>query len=236
MSERRYGDPLPLGALLHSRGLLPQVLDTPIVLLIGGATGTGKSGVATEVAHRLGITRVTSTDFIRQTMRAFFPPEAMPSVHLSSFEAGAAAVAPETGDPTLDGFLDQTRNVLVGVEASVVRALAEGWSMVIEGVHLVPGLTAAQIDGALVVHVVLQIESEDVHRMHFHVRDSATGGVRAMDKYLSHFDEIRAIQDALVDAAQRHGVPVIESTNPVRATAEVMDLVLSLAERTAGVR
>ena len=47
-------------------------LDVPIVLLVGGATGTGKSIVATEAAHRLGITRVTSTDFIRQTIRAFF--------------------------------------------------------------------------------------------------------------------------------------------------------------------
>ena len=42
-------------------------LDLPIVLLIGGATGTGKSTVATEIAYRLGITRVTSTDFVRQT-------------------------------------------------------------------------------------------------------------------------------------------------------------------------
>ena len=47
-------------------------LDRPIVILVGGATGTGKSTVATEIAYRLGITRVTSTDFIRQTMRAFF--------------------------------------------------------------------------------------------------------------------------------------------------------------------
>jgi len=35
-------------------------------VLIGGTTGTGKSTVASEVAHRLGITRVTSTDFIRE--------------------------------------------------------------------------------------------------------------------------------------------------------------------------
>jgi len=49
-----------------------QELDLPIVLLIGGATGTGKSTVATEAAYRLGITRVTTTDFIRQTVRAFF--------------------------------------------------------------------------------------------------------------------------------------------------------------------
>ena len=224
---------LPLDALLHASAALPQAIDPPIVLLIGGATGTGKSGVATEVAHRLGITRVTSTDFVRQTIRAFFPAGEMPSVHFSSFEAAAAGVAPETGDPSLDGFLDQTRQVLVGVEASVSRALTEGWSMVIEGIHLVPGLTPAQIDGATVVHVVLHIEDEDVHRMHFHVRDSTTGGVRAMDKYLSRLTEIRTIQDALVDAADRHGVAVIESSNSLRATVEVMELVHSAAGRPA---
>ena len=235
MNEQGGADPLPLGALLHSGGALFQAIDPPIVLLIGGATGTGKSGVATEVAYRLGITRVTSTDFVRQTIRAFFPADEMPSVHYSSFEAAAAGVAPETGDPSLDGFLDQTRQVLVGVEASVERALTEGWSMVIEGIHLVPGLAPARIAGATVVHVVLHIEDEHVHRMHFHVRDSVTGGVRAMDKYLSRLAEIRTIQDALVEAAGRHGVVVIESSNRVRATAEVIDLVRSAAERAARV-
>jgi 2-phosphoglycerate kinase len=208
-----------------------QALDMPIVLLLGGATGTGKSSVATEAAHRLGITRVTSTDFIRQTMRAYFPIDVMPSIHYSSFEAGDAGVVAETGDPMIDGFLDQTRRVLVGVEASVTRALAEGWSMVIEGVHLVPGLSQTRIEGALLVHAVLEIENEQVHRTRFHVRDSATGGVRAMDKYVSRLDEIRSIQNAIVDAAEQARVPVIESTNPERATAELMELVLSLAEQ-----
>jgi 2-phosphoglycerate kinase len=231
MTEHRYGDPLPLGELLHSRGLIREALATPIVLLIGGATGTGKSAVATEIAHLLGITRVTSTDFIRQTIRAYFPPDAMPAIHYSSFEAAAAGVPAETGDPTLDGFFDQTRSVLVGVEAAVARALAEGWSMVIEGVHLVPGLAPAQIDGAIVVHAVMHIESEEDHRMRFHVRDTLTGGVRAMDRYLSRFDEIRSIQRTIVELAQRTGVPVIESADPDRATDDVLELVLSRAER-----
>ena len=65
-----------------------QELDLPLIILVGGGTGTGKSTVATEVAYRLGITRVTSTDFVRQTMRAFFSKEFMPSIHYSSFEAG----------------------------------------------------------------------------------------------------------------------------------------------------
>src|SRR5204863_7263522 len=65
-------------------------LDLPIILLVGGATGTGKSTVATDVAYRLGVTRVTSTDFVRQTMRAFFSRELMPAIHHSSLEAGRA--------------------------------------------------------------------------------------------------------------------------------------------------
>ena len=105
--------------------------------------GTGKSTVATEAAYRLGITRVTSTDFVRQTMRAFFSRDFMPSIHYSSFEAGDALHEPE-GDPALQGFQEQTRNVLVGVHAALERALEEGWSMVLEGLHLVPGLIPVQ--------------------------------------------------------------------------------------------
>src|SRR5207237_8212794 len=115
---------------------------------------------------------------------------------------------------------------LVGVEAVISRALGEGSSIVLEGVHLVPGLVALEIERALVVPVVLRMDSEDVHRMHFHVRDATTGGVRAMDKYLSRLEDIRALQDYIVHAAERSGVPVIESTNPERATTEAMALVI----------
>jgi 2-phosphoglycerate kinase len=213
-----------------------QALDLPIVLLIGGATGTGKSTVATEAAHRLGITRVTSTDFIRQTIRAFFSEDFMPSVHHSSFEAGASVADAETGDPTLLGFLDQTRNVLVGVEAAIERAIREGWSLVLEGIHLVPGMVPAHIEGALLVHVVLRIPSEDVHRTHFHIRDATSGGVRPMDRYIEHMSDIRRIQDYIVGRAKKAGTPVIDNANPDQATSDVMELVLSSAERLEAVR
>ena len=207
-------------------------LDLPIIVLIGGATGTGKSTVATEVAYRLGVTRVTSTDFVRQTLRAFFSPEFMPSIHYSSFEAGRSlrSAEAEEVDPLLHGFLDQTRNVLVGVNAAIERSLAEGWSTVLEGVHLVPGLTAPIAD-ALVVQCVLAIQSEDAHASHFLIRDIASEGARALDKYLDHLGDIRYLQDYIVERAQREDVPVIWNKDREGATSAVLELVLSAAER-----
>jgi 2-phosphoglycerate kinase len=209
-----------------------QALDLPIVVLVGGATGTGKSRIATEIAYRLGITRVTSTDFIRQTMRAFFSEEFMPSIHYSSFEAGPAA--PEADDPTLAGFLDQTKNVLVGVRAVIERSLHEGWSMVMEGVHLVPGLVPP-VEGALAVQCVLEIESEAIHACHFWVRDTTTEGLRPVGRYIEQLDEIRRVQDFIVGRARRCDVPVIENSNIDATIGAVMDLVLASAERLGAV-
>jgi 2-phosphoglycerate kinase len=208
-----------------------QQLDVPVIVLIGGSTGVGKSTVAVEVAHRLGINRVTSTDFIRQTMRAFFSPEFMPTIHFSSFEAGQALDEEVTGDPTVVGFVDQCRHVCVGVDAALHRALTEGWSMVLEGVHLVPGLLPRELPGAILVHVVLEIADPNVHKLHFYVRDGATSGVRAMDKYLERHEDIRRIQTYISGRAKREGVPVVENANVERSIDTVMGLVMDAVER-----
>lgn len=202
-------------------------LELPVLILIGGATGTGKSTVATEVAYRFGITRVTSTDFVRQTMRAFFSRGFMPSIHYSSFEAGDAFA--DADDPLEFGFLQQSRNVLVGVHASMERALEEGWSMVLEGVHLVPGMIDVSVEDAVVVPCVLTIEDEAEHAANFFSRDA--GSERPVSRYLERFGDIRRLQEILVDRANREGVPVIENEDADAAAAAVADLVLAATER-----
>jgi 2-phosphoglycerate kinase len=215
-----------------------QELDMPLIVLIGGATGTGKSTVATEVAYRLGITRVTSTDFVRQTMRAFFTPEFLPAIHTSSFDAGKTlpSAQEEEVDPLLHGFLEQTRHVLIGVQAAIDRSLEEGWSMVLEGVHLVPGMLPGPIEGALAVECVVAIESEEIHAEHFMIRDLSSNGVRPLDKYLERIADIRYLQDFIVERAQVEGVPVIENTEREKAIAGVLELVLAAADEMHKVR
>jgi 2-phosphoglycerate kinase len=215
-----------------------EALDVPIVVLIGGATGVGKSTIATQLAARLGIVRVVATDAVREVLRSVFSRELMPSLHTSSFEAGDVLREPPSRDAVIVGFREQTAAVAVGVHALLDRAAMEGTSLIVEGAHVVPGFLdpSAWEERILAVPVILTVDEEDTHRSHFAARAADHAG-RAAERYLGQFDKIRRVQRYIKSQALSHGVPVIPNFNFDRALAAVIDLVMERAtERAAGYR
>jgi len=208
-----------------------RTLERPLIILIGGTTGVGKSTLANELAHRLGIVRVASTDMVRQVMRAFFDKDLMPAIHYSSFDcAGAVRIpVPEEPDFARAGFIEQAKSVRVGIEALVARAVTEKQGLILEGVHLVPGFFDRQRWGdALVVELVMAVTDPARHRAHFTTRDWQTGGVRPLRKYVKHFREIRRVQDYILSRAAERGVKVIENVTIDQAVNEALDEVLGV--------
>ena len=204
-------------------------LAQPLVILVGGTTGVGKSTLATQIAHRLGITRVVSTDTVRQVMRAFFAPDLMPEIQFSSFEAagGVRIPLPERSDADEAGFIEQAKSIAVGVNAVVDRAITEGQRTIIEGVHIVPGfLDRSRWSQAVVVEVVLAITDEERHRSHFYVREWETDGIRPLRRYLQSFAKIRKIQDYILTQAAKQGVPALENESIDKTVKSVMTGVL----------
>ena len=112
----------------------------------------------------------------------------------------------------------------------LARALEEGYSLALEGVHIVPGMVRPP-GGALVCQVLLAIEDEADHEGHFWTRDSASDGMRPFEKYLRALPDIRRIQDYLVKEAAKAGVPVIENSRVEETVDRVIDLVLDQIER-----
>ena len=211
-----------------------ETLDVPLVVLIGGTTGVGKSTLATQLATRLGIVRVVATDAVREVMRALFSHELMPTLHSSSFEAGSVLREPPSKDEVVFGFREQTAAVAVGVHALVERAAMEGTHLIIEGAHVVPGfldLDAWQ-QRILAVPVVVTIEEADVHRSHFAARASEHAG-RPAQRYLDRFEDIRRVQRYIKSQALSHGVPVIANYSFDRALAAIIDLVMEKATERA---
>jgi 2-phosphoglycerate kinase len=207
-----------------------QDLNVPLVILIGGAVGVGKSTIATHLAHRLGIVRVTATDgSIREVMRAMLSSELMPSLHVSSFQTDKAVREPtRRSDALVAGFREQTQAVSVGIEAMIHRSVTEGTSIVIEGVHVVPGFfdVAEYGDRLVAVPLILEVEDESKHLNHFAIRET---GVRPAERYAQNFENIRKLQRYVKSQALSHGVPIIPNHSFDQAISAVLDLVMDRA-------
>jgi 2-phosphoglycerate kinase len=214
-----------------------EALDIPLVVLIGGATGVGKSTIATQLAARLGIVRVVATDAIREVMRALFSRELMPTLYTSSFDADSALREPPTRgtDKVIVGFREQTAAVSVGLDALIDRAGLEGTSIIIEGAHVVPGFfdLESRKDSMLAVPVVVTVDDDDMHRSHFAAR-SIDAGARPAARYSAGFENIRRVQRYIKSQALSHGVAVIRNYNLDQALAAVIDLVVERATERAG--
>jgi 2-phosphoglycerate kinase len=191
-----------------------QETGKPLILLLGGAAGVGKSALAQSVATRLGITRVYSTDGIRQVMRIMLSKELMPEIHASSYDAHLSL--PErrasSPDPVIDGFVAQATAVSVGVRAMIERAIEENASMIMEGVSILPGLVdpARHSADAHVIFLAVSTLERDAFRSRFAARASEAKQ-RATHRYLENLDAILRIQDHILELAEAQDLPIVDN-------------------------
>jgi len=211
----------------------------PLVLLIGGTAGCGKSTTATNVANRLEIVRTQSTDMLREVMRMMTPERLLPGLHTSSFEAWKAlpGINAERGcnDAQLaDGFHAQAELLSVACEGVVQRALRERVSLVLEGVHICPSLLdkirGKETDDALIVPVMLAVLDRDELMERIRGRGSAAPQRRA-ERYLENFDAIWRLQSLLLDEADRARVPIFQNDYTDKVFREIMRHVISILSR-----
>jgi 2-phosphoglycerate kinase len=189
--------------------------DRPVIILLGGAAGVGKTSLALEVAHRLGIGRMLSTDSIRQIMRLMLSQELLPSIHGSSYDAHK--LAPTQGEgaaAVIEGFRAQTAAVSVGLRASMDRAIAENANIVIDGVSIVPGMIdlEAYEEIADVIFLVVATLDEESFANRF-ARRATHQKIRAPHRYIENLPAILQIQDHFLELAERHGVPIVDNVS-----------------------
>jgi 2-phosphoglycerate kinase len=189
--------------------------DKPIIILIGGAPGVGKSTLAAELAYRLGIRRMVSSDAIREALRSLISIQLSPELHASSYTAWRNELLPDEDDKprrkrVIRGYQSQSQQLSAALTAVVKRNVIEATPVVIEGVHLLPGLLPRIApEEATIVHLILVAPDEAAHRRYFALRDKQTGQRRDKEGYLDHFEEIRMIHDFIAERATIEHIPII---------------------------
>jgi len=203
----------------------------PVHLLIGGVAGVGKSVLASALAYRLGITRMISTDAVREILRATIPKDLLPTLHTSSFDSWRVLTTPHAAEPSaalvMQGFRDQVSRVAVGLRAIQERSALEKTSLVVEGVHVVPGYMTHQYQGEVIqIPIMLVLEDEELHRDRFALRERETRGSRSSKVYAQHFDQIRLIQQHLIELARGAGIPLIAAENLDQAIDKGLEVIV----------
>lgn len=188
----------------------------PLVILISGASGVGKTSVGLALANLLKISRVTSTDAIRQIMRLMISPELMPALHASSFSAWQHTGAELSGEhpPVVQAFREQAVRVGVGVRAMIERAIEEHVSLVIDGVHLLPDLidVSAYRDRAIFIWMILYLDDKKRYAERFEFR-SEEAAQRPSHRYVENLDAILKIQRHILDVGEAHRLIAVENAN-----------------------
>ena len=197
--------------------------EKPLIILIGGASGVGTSSMAFELANRLRLKNLISTDMIREVMRKIVSKELSPVIHKSSFDAFESLRTPSIRiDSVIEGFISHVDVVNVGIEAIIERSVKEGISTIIEGVHIVPGFIRKDlIEDNNIILFTLCVEDEESHKQRFYSRCRQPWVKRSLEIYMDNFESIRKTQSFLIQQAKIHDASIINNVD-INETIDIM--------------
>lgn len=202
----------------------------PYVILIGSASGIGKSTIAAELAKTLNIKHLIESDFIRAVVRGIIGKEFAPALHSSSYDA-YKNLRNQNRYNSYDelvsaGFDEHASYVIPALEKIIQRAITDYDDIIIEGVHLVPGLiNIDQFKDYANIYFFILSSDEEAHKERFVKRAIQ---IHRGGKQLDFFKENRIIHNHLLAQAQVNDVNVINS----ESIEKTLDKILSVINKS----
>ena len=200
----------------------------PLIFMIGGTAGCGKSTAATDLASRLNIVRTQSTDMLREVMRAMVPRHLQPMLYESSYTAWkklphSKNLQMKQEDLLIDGYCTQADIMSVAIKAVIQRALRENISLILEGVHMHPAYVENLVESkdTVVVPIMLGVLKRKKLQQRITGRSTRVPQRRA-EKYLKHFDSIWRLQTYLLSEADKVDCTIIINDSRDDVLREIM--------------
>ena len=199
----------------------------PYVILIGSASGIGKSTIASQLAKELNIKHLIESDFIRAVVRGIIGKEYAPALHSSSYDAYKnlrnRANYNSYEDLVSAGFDEHASYVIPGLEKIIQRAITDFDDIIIEGVHLVPGLIdIEQFKDFAEIYFFVLSSDEESHKERFVKRAIQ---IHRGGKQLDFFTENRIIHNHLLDEAEKYNVSIIKTETIDKSIEQILTII-----------
>lgn len=206
-----------------------RYLEKPLLIMIGGGAGVGKSTLSAELGHRLDITRIIGSDTIREIIRTMVSRELVPTLYESTFSSDKKVKAPFVKERLIYGFDQQVSVVSTGIKAVIDRGVKEGLNTIVNGVHVVPGyLDMNERDDCFVFQYILDVPDPEEHAKRFETR--AEGSHRDPDRYIAKMDKIKKIQKYINQQGKDHGAKILTNKNMESTIRQIMEDIITEME------
>jgi 2-phosphoglycerate kinase len=198
----------------------------PVIFILEGASSTGKSMIALEMIFNLGVTRILSTDTIRQVLRSIKDENKHPELFCHTYQAHIhKQVGSENLDPILRGFLAQLEHIDPFVKSGVQKFINEGTDALVEGVHIIPGA----LEGLSVGVIEILIDPDAKTHEEMFVSKYRSGKLRTVSKdeaiRINEFQAAKMIQEYMIEQAKAkniHTIPFNDYENAVSSISRII--------------
>lgn len=199
-----------------------------IVVVIEGASASGKSLIALELMHDLTATRFISTDSIRQVLRGLLKEEQYPELFCHTYQAHTYRQSGSLDlEPVVRGFLAQCEIIIPHIITMTKRIVTEGAIAVVEGVHIKPGaiqnissgIIEVLIDPDFKTHKAMFASKHEIGKLR-----TVTDDMIVRDR---EFESTRLIQEYMRSEAMREGVPIIPLTSYENARLKISEIIIA---------
>ena len=201
-------------------------INGPLVILLGGAPGTGKTTIANILLNELGLSHHLSTGFIRASLSHLLPEADARLLKHHSYDAyqalavNTARAGPVGGDNgmLLEGAIRQSMLLKPAIESCINRAVREGIGMVLEGSHFLPGVLEPGSMGAALL-CILDVPDREALKLRVLSPNHSRRGLS--DDQLGRLVQL---QEGILGLAQEHQQPVVINDNLTSAVKKIRAL------------
>jgi len=190
----------------------------PIVIIIAGIPGVGKTTIAKELSTALNIGVVLGGDALRSSLRTILPRKGN-EVFFTSVYNTWKFYGERTKENIIKGYQTQSQIMNKAVQRVITdRGLRDGESMIVEYLHFHP----SQFDKNLLAHpsiIPITLVINDLEKYHERIinRVFYSHLRSAGDRLLAQQEQYLVIQDFIRKEAEKFALPIVNVDNLEKA-------------------
>ncbi|MBN1330735.1 MAG: hypothetical protein JXA54_14785 [Candidatus Heimdallarchaeota archaeon] len=200
----------------------------PLIIIIAGIPGTGKTILARELSTALNISLVIGGDALRSALRSLLPKESF-KVFFTSIYNTWKFFGEYTSDNLLLGYKEQSRIMNLAIERMVAdRGIRDGESLIVEYLQFLP----SQFDNELLEHpsiipIILRINDKQIYQQRLASRSNYSHLGSSGERLITNIDKYLLLQENLCAEASKYNLPIIDIDNFSDGFDQALELIIT---------